>query len=165
MARGYSGIVFYEPKHIGNLGAAFRSAHCFGADFIGLIGPRYSRQPADTTDAGRHVPIFTFADVGSFRDSVPNRSTIVSVEVDGTCDLGRFEHPESAVYILGGEDRSVPFFPGPRVRIESLHCLNMAMAATLILYDRMRKRMRQDRVSAALHHHARLIKAAGGEPL
>jgi tRNA(Leu) C34 or U34 (ribose-2'-O)-methylase TrmL len=38
--RGYFGIAFYEPKFIVNIGTAVRSAKCFGASFIAVIGGR-----------------------------------------------------------------------------------------------------------------------------
>jgi hypothetical protein len=56
--RGYWGIAFYEPKFEENIGTAVRSANCFGANFITIIGNRYEKQPSDTMASYRHLPIF-----------------------------------------------------------------------------------------------------------
>ena len=73
-------------------------------------------------------------------------ATIVTIEVDGDMPLRRFVHPQSAVYLFGGEDRTVPRMKGPRVHIESRLCLNLGMATTLVMYDRARKLDRSERV-------------------
>lgn len=146
MSRGYYGLAFYEPKTPGNFGAAMRSAHCFGASFIALIGGRYARQPADTTYAERHVPLFQFSDIDAFLKATPRLGTLVGLEVDAADDLRTFDHPERAIYLLGGEDRTLPTgLPGARVRIDTPLCLNMAVAASIILYDRSLKRRRTER--------------------
>src|ERR1700676_4687298 len=44
------------------------------------------------------------------------------------------------VYLLGGEDRSVPQIEGAtRVRFPTSHCVNMAVASGLVLFDRKSK--------------------------
>lgn len=137
--RGYFGIAFFEPKTTENIGTAVRSAHCFGADFIAVIGARYHRQASDTMATQRHIPIYEYKDIEDFMTHVPVGCEVVSVEVDGD-DSRNFKHPQSCIYLLGGEDRTLP--PGiteKRVKIPTSHCLNMAVAASIILYDRTLK--------------------------
>lgn len=132
--RGFWGIAFYEPKMEENIGTAIRSAHCFGVDFLAVIGKRYRKEPTDTTAAERHIPIYEYADLEDFKKHLPLKCEIVDVEVDGE-DITNFVHPERAVYLIGGEDRTLPKVGKYRVKFNTDYCLNMAMAATLISYD------------------------------
>lgn len=137
--RGYFGIAFFEPKFEKNMGTAIRNAHCFGADFIAVIGMRYSQQPSDTMKTERHIPIYEYKDLDDFLNHTPKGCEIIVVECDGQ-DVRSFKHPQRAIYLLGGEDRSVPFIKNVlRVRFPTSHCVNMAVASGLILYDRKLK--------------------------
>lgn len=139
--RGYFGIAFYEPKFEENIGTAVRNAHCFGADFIAVIGKRYKRQPSDTMATERHVPIYEYADLEDFLNHVPLGCEVIIVECDGESSAD-FKHPQRAVYLLGGEDRSVPQIPNTkRVKFPTFHCVNMAVASGLMLYDRIIKNL------------------------
>jgi tRNA(Leu) C34 or U34 (ribose-2'-O)-methylase TrmL len=69
---------------------------------------------------------------------------IVTVEFDEKAvDIRQFEHPPRAVYFFGPEDGNVPkwvrhlshYF----IRIPSTHCLNLAAAVNVVLYDRIAK--------------------------
>lgn len=132
-------MAFFEPKVEGNIGTAVRSAHCFGTDFLCLIGKRFKKTPEDTMATERHVPIYEYTDLPDFMAHLPLGAELVVVECDGE-PVETFKHPQRAVYILGGEDRNVPYIEGvKRVRFPTSHCVNMAMAATLISYDRIVK--------------------------
>lgn len=69
--------------------------------------------------------------------------TPVAIEVSGSQNLAYFEHPHNAFYIFGPEDGSLP----PQILskchahvvIPTLHCLNLAVAVSTVLYDRMAK--------------------------
>ncbi len=135
MKRGFWGIAFYEPKFGANIGTAIRSAHCFGADFIAVIGKRYRRQPTDTMATERHIPIYEYRDMYDFLKHLPVGCVPIGVEVDGK-DLTGFVHPERAVYVLGGEDRNLPDRFERRLKINTTHCLNMATAASIIMFHR-----------------------------
>lgn len=67
--------------------------------------------------------------------------TPVCVEfMENAEQLPDFVHPEQAVYVFGPEDGDVPKGIKVRcerfVRIPSRHCLNLAAAVHLVLYDR-----------------------------
>lgn len=134
--RGYFGIAFYEPKFEENIGTAIRNAHCFGADFISVIGKRYKKQPSDTMDTIKHIPIYEYDNLEDFIKHKPLGCEIISVEVDGE-DVKNIKHPSRAVYLIGGEDRTLPDLQGiKKVRFPTDYCVNMAVASALILYDR-----------------------------
>jgi tRNA(Leu) C34 or U34 (ribose-2'-O)-methylase TrmL len=150
IVRGYCGIALLGTKFPSNVGTVLRSAHCFGADFLATIGARYvRRQATDTTAAERHVPLFHFGNVEAFMASLPSTAQVVAIEVDGVADLSSFQHPERAVYLLGAEDRTLPWNDKwKRVRIPTKLCLNLAVAASIVLYDREAK-FRSSKSSAA----------------
>lgn len=143
MKRGYCGIGVYHPKTSENIGTLWRSAHNFGANFIFTIGARYKSQPSDTTKAPRHIPLYNYKDFEDFRTHLPKECELVFVEqAEGARDLSSTVHPESAAYILGAEDYGVPeeVMRGYRkVQIESPMCLNVAVAGSIVLYDRNSK--------------------------
>lgn len=114
-----------------------RSAHNFGASFIATIGERYRKQGSDTTDATKHIPLFHYDTLEDFISSLPKNCEVVRCEVDGKNDIRTFKHPESCVYIFGGEDRSVPEIPlSIGVKIDTPYCLNLATTASLFMFHR-----------------------------
>ena len=134
--RGYCGIAFFEPKFEENIGSAIRNCHCFSADFICIIGKRYSKTPADTTDAKKHIPVYEYKDIDDFTSHIPIGCELISVEVDGE-DIKNFKHPQRAIYIFGGEDRTLPAIKGTkRIKIDTKYCLNMAVTSAVILFSR-----------------------------
>lgn len=143
MKRGYFGIGVYRPKTTENIGTLWRSAHNFGADFIFVIGSRYKRQPGDTTKAERHIPLYEYATFEDFKEHIPRGSEIVFVEqAEGSRNLKETVHPETAVYVLGAEDSGVPeeLMRGyQKVHIDTPFCLNVAVAGSIVLYDRQTK--------------------------
>lgn len=140
MKRGYFGIGVYHPKTTENIGTLWRSAHNFGADFIFTIGRRYKKQPSDTTKAVRHVPLYEYQSFDDLKEHLPRGSNIVFIEqTEGAKNLKEVTHPETAVYILGAEDEGVPeeLMSGyPTVFIDTPMCLNVAVAGSVVMYDR-----------------------------
>jgi tRNA (guanosine-2'-O-)-methyltransferase len=148
MSRGYFGIGVWGPKYTCNIGGLVRSADCFSADFVFTIGRRYEDQASDVSKAARNMPVMFFRDVDEFISVTVNpntaRADIVAVEItDDARDLVTFVHPERAIYLLGGEDRTLPQHIIDRcnsvVKINTKYCLNLASAATVVMYDRKAK--------------------------
>jgi tRNA(Leu) C34 or U34 (ribose-2'-O)-methylase TrmL len=157
--RGYFGVGVWKPKAAVNVGTLWRSCQCFGASFFFTIRERFPEkarinmvradpalgQPGDTTRAWRHVPYLAFEDLEDLRHSVP-LAKIVAVETgvgEPPDDLFRFEHPSRAIYLLGAEDGGIPreVLAGCDyvVEIPSSHCLNVAVAGSIVIYDRCLK--------------------------
>jgi len=140
--RGYIGIALFEPKTIENWGTVVRSAHCFDVDFICTIGNRYKRQMTDTTKGEKHIPFFHYTDLSDFSNHIPSNCEIIPVEVTAEKELAIFKHPERAIYIFGGEDRTLPTeltnnFQS--IKIDTNYCLNLAVTASIVMYDRIVK--------------------------
>lgn len=140
MKRGYFAIGIYEPKTETNIGTLWRSAHNFGADFIFTIGKRYKKERSDTTKAEKHIPLYSYSDWQDFVEHLPSGCEIVCVEqADGARKLGEVVHPERAVYVLGAEDYGIPedkMRGHQKVFIDTPMCLNVAVAGSIVLYDR-----------------------------
>jgi tRNA G18 (ribose-2'-O)-methylase SpoU len=142
--RGYFGIGVYKPKTETNIGTLYRSAHSFGADFIFVIGARYKYQSSDTTKAFLHLPLYEYNTWTDFKEHLPKNCQIVCVELDEKAkDLKDFIHPERCVYVLGSEDNGIPqeyLKTNQIIQINGgKYCLNVAVAGSIILYDRVVK--------------------------
>ncbi len=140
MKRGYFGIGIYHPKTTENIGTLWRSAHNFGADFIFTIGKRYKRQASDTTKAERHIPLYEYNTFEEFKKNLPKGCRIVCIEQsDQSRDLKDSVHPETCAYLLGAEDYGIPekYMEGTqRVFIDTPMCINVAVAGSIVMYDR-----------------------------
>lgn len=144
--RGYWGVGIYHPKTVVNVGTLWRSASAFGAAFLFTVGQRYHRQPSDTVKADRHIPLLEFETLEALSRGLPLGCPLVGVELTETAEsLETFRHPERAAYLLGAEDYGLL----PR-QLELCHhvvripfgnaCLNVAVAGSIVMYDRVRAR-------------------------
>jgi tRNA G18 (ribose-2'-O)-methylase SpoU len=141
--RGYFAIGVEGVSKAGNLGNLVRSAHAFGASFVFTLAPALDlREMAyvDTSDAGGHVPFYTYPDSADL--TLPRDCTLVGVELlDEAVALPSFRHPLRAAYVFGPERGSLS--PGLVercefvVRIPTRFCINVGVAGALVMYDRM----------------------------
>ena len=143
--RGYFGIGVLNLQNGTNYGTLFRSAYAFGADFMFLIGERFEKQASDTTRTERHIPLYQYADFRDFKEHLPFDCRLVSVEVEESAyGIKDFCHPERAAYLLGPENGSIPAELLEEsyaiIQIPTKRCLNVAVAGSIILYDRVMKR-------------------------
>ena len=140
--RGYFGVGVYHPKAEVNIGTLWRSAYIFGAAFIFTIGRRYKNQASDTLKSYRHVPMFHYESFKEFKSHLPHQARLVCVELaERAISLVNMVHPQQAIYLLGAEDDGIPskLMSGSQVvQIPSVRerCLNVAVAGSIIMYDR-----------------------------
>jgi tRNA G18 (ribose-2'-O)-methylase SpoU len=141
--RGYFGIGVEGISKAANIGSIWRSAHAFGASFVFTIGANYAKQEgekSDTSSATEHVPLHEYAGLDDFK--LPRECQLVGVElVPGAIELPSFQHPRQAAYVLGPE-RGVLSPPllarcDYVVQIPTAFCVNVGIAAALVMYDRM----------------------------
>jgi tRNA(Leu) C34 or U34 (ribose-2'-O)-methylase TrmL len=143
-------IVLMNPKFPHNVGQVIRMCAAFEAKQIVYTGDRMEELLGELGRIPREERLKAYKHVGLERDDRPfdrfkaTKASVVCVEVDATAEyLPYFEHPTNAVYVFGPEDGSV--FKAARhdchrfVQIPSLHCLNLATAVGLLLYDRHAK--------------------------
>lgn len=141
---GYFGIGCLGMKTSHNYGTLFRTAQIFGADFIFLIGSRFARQATDTMNSSQHIPTFSYADFEDFQNHRPYACPLIGIELtESATPVEHFTHPRKAIYLLGAEDngltrealnccQSIIKLPGKR-------SLNVSVAGSLVLYDRILK--------------------------
>lgn len=146
MTRGYFAVGVYHPMHEVNVGTLWRSAAAFGAAFVFTVGKRYRpHQASDTAKAPLHTPLFHFASIDDLHAHLPHGCPLVGVEQTLTATaLHIFPHPERAAYLLGAEDSGLP-----AAVLERCHyvteirgaspCLNVAVAGSIVLYDRSQR--------------------------
>jgi tRNA(Leu) C34 or U34 (ribose-2'-O)-methylase TrmL len=143
--RGYFGIGVYRPKTEVNIGTLWRSAYLYQADFIFTIGHRYKYQASDTMKTARHIPLWNFETYEEFQIHLPDEAQIVCIELHEQAKLlPEAYHPQCAVYLLGAEDDGLPedILRGKqKIQIPTSmpFSLNVAVAGTLVMYDRFVK--------------------------
>lgn len=135
-----TGICLYQPKFEANFGSIMRIAYNFDVDFVCCVGSRYKHIKTDTPKAERHIPTFFFKDFNQFKESVPQDCSLVCLEINQKSRLlEKFCHPKNAIYIFGGEDRTIPediVAQTIPLKIETNKCLNQAVCAGIVLFHR-----------------------------
>lgn len=145
--RGYFGIGIYEPKWEENIGTLWRSSFIFGAVFIFTIGKKYKKQPTDTPDTVKHIPLFNFENFNDFKNKIPINSKLICIELIKEAEsLHKFIHPERAVYLLGSEDHGIPeeiYKVNTTISIpqKEKFSLNVAVAGSIVMADRYFKNL------------------------
>lgn len=142
--RGYFGIGIENTKTKMNIGTLWRSAYGLGAAFIFVIGNRYKSQASDTVKAMRHIPLYHFDTFEQFYENMPKDCLLVGVELhERSRKLEGYGHPERAIYLLGAEDHGLSKTAITKchsiVEFDSKHCLNVAVAGSIVMYDRQCK--------------------------
>ncbi|PHR53134.1 MAG: rRNA methyltransferase [Robiginitomaculum sp.] len=140
--RGYFAIGAERISKPMNLGAILRTAHAFGASFAFTIKAHHNvldMEMADTSRSSGHLPLYHYGSATELR--LPEQCTLVGIELtEEAIDLPSFRHPRNAAYLLGPEDGSI----SPElqeqcefvVRIPTRFCINLGLAAALVMYDR-----------------------------
>ena len=141
--RGYFGVGSERISKQMNLGAVMRTAHAFEASFIFTLGSRLKAREAalsDTSKSAEHVPLYEWASVDDM--ALPKGCVLVGVELDERAvELPTFPHPLNAAYLLGPEKGDLSDAAKARcahiVKIPTRFCVNLSVAAAIVMYDRM----------------------------
>ena len=141
--RGFFGIGVEGISKAMNIGSIFRTAHAFEASFVFTVGASYpveEGRKADTSSTLNHTPFYQFPDKKSM--VLPEKCVLVGVELtEDAIELPSFRHPARAAYILGPERDSLSTEMAKQcqfiIRIPSRFCVNVSIAAAIVMYDRV----------------------------
>ena len=134
-----------------NVGTLWRSAYSLGAAMIFTVGRRYEPRKhggaGDTSKTPRHLPLLHFETWGDYRAHAPFGWVPVGIEIGREAvSLVDYKHPDPVVYILGAEDSGLTNEAAALCRdlivIPSRYCLNVAVAGSIVMYDRAAKKER-----------------------
>lgn len=133
-----------------NVGAIFRTAHAFYADFVFTVNPRIDMRSTvpdgktfydtDTSKTFSQVPYYEYSTPMDI--AVPKNCAIVGVELtDDACALPEFCHPNRAAYVFGPErgylSEDMQSCCDYMIKIPTKFCLNVSVACAIIIYDRV----------------------------
>jgi tRNA(Leu) C34 or U34 (ribose-2'-O)-methylase TrmL len=143
-------VALVNPKYPHNVGAAVRAAACFGISQVWFSGDRVTLTAGKRQRLPREERMKGYQDVNlahsdRFFDAFGRDVVPVAVELrDGAELLPQFTHPERALYVFGPEDGGLGAAQLRHchrvVVIPTRHCVNLAAAVYLTLYDRLVKR-------------------------
>lgn len=139
--RGYSAIGLYMPKTHSNVGGVLRVAYCYGAAIVAITGQRFESHATDTPKTWKSIPLLQTDDL---KKVVPYDCVPVAVEIiPGARLLMDYTHPPRAFYVFGPEDgtlgKEVLSWCRDVVSVPTNICMNLAVCAAVVLYDRMLK--------------------------
>lgn len=136
-------IILSNPKYSANVGAAVRAASCFGAKQVWWTGNRFNLEEGDRLPREERMKGYKDVELRQFDrpfEHFPNAVPVAIELLPNSENLIDFIHPENAVYVFGPEDGSIApvvrRFCHRFVSIPSKHCLNLAAAVYIVLYDR-----------------------------
>lgn len=140
--RGYFGIGVERISKAMNLGAVLRTGHAFGASFAFTIKAHHRAKMvdrADTSKSDQHLPLYEWTNLDEM--VLPKGCTLIGVELDERAiNLPSFRHPINAAYLLGPEKGSLSEEATNLcthiVKIPTKFCINVSLAAALVMYDR-----------------------------
>lgn len=137
--KGYSVISLYFPINPINIGSVLRAMSCFNSSLLIIEkGSKKIKSSTDVTNYWKEIPVIRTENIFS---AVPYACVPVAIEItDNAKSLVTFHHPKRAMYIFGPENGSLPNRITSRckytIKIPTSHCLNLAAAANIVLYDR-----------------------------
>lgn len=144
--RGYFAVGMEGVSKGHNLGAVLRTAHAFGASFAFTVGAEADARVGssgahlvDTSTAARHLPVYEWSTPADL--ILPRDCALVGVELcERSVNLPSFRHPLRAAYVVGPEKGSlspeIEAICEHVVAIPTRFCLNVGLAAALVMYDR-----------------------------
>lgn len=141
--RGYFALGAEGISKSGNIGTIVRTAHAFGASFVFTVNAALDMEEVrrtDTSGGTEHVPFYAWDRVAEM--ALPSGCQLVGVELtDDAIPMPSFRHPLRAAYVLGPERGSLSRTMQARcdhiVMIPTKFCVNVSVAAAIVLYDRM----------------------------
>lgn len=139
---GYFGIGIIHGKTNDNLGTLWRSAAILGASFIFTIDHKYKHQTSDVQRTWRKIPLFQYNTFDEFYNALPYSCKLVGIELDDSAvPIRSYEHPTSAVYLLGSESSGLSKKIMSRchdlISLPGSDSMNVSVAGSIVMFDRI----------------------------
>jgi tRNA(Leu) C34 or U34 (ribose-2'-O)-methylase TrmL len=144
-----------NPKNPTNVGSVMRAAGNYDVEQVFYTGTRYDKAAqyagklnnTDTQNVSKKIALTNvenLSELPSKLGNMPVSTKVICVDlVEGAIPLPHFEHPESAIYIFGPEDSTVPQEVIDKadavVYVPTKGCMNLAASVNVLLYDRLAK--------------------------
>jgi len=141
------GIATVNFKHDGNIGYLIRSAACFGADAVHVIGSLPKRKVLNPLSGSLmdYIKINQYPDPAAFVEYTKNNNIqLISAELceeSESIETYDFDFTRPVCIVVGNEEVGIPieilnnsdkiFIPMPGVG----YCLNTSQAANILLYE------------------------------
>jgi tRNA(Leu) C34 or U34 (ribose-2'-O)-methylase TrmL len=144
-------VILISPKDEFNVAQSLRNLAELAGDepaklvvvnrrYVPATGEKGDRKPRPfRMKAYDHVQV-------EYHESIPNWAyldsgrTVVVECLDWATSLPTFKHPKNPIYIFGPEDGNIPKWIIEKtkkyVKVETLECLNLAMAVGIVIYDK-----------------------------
>lgn len=145
MSKGFFGIGIENSKTGMNIGTLWRSAQIMGASFIFTIGNRYKLQASDTLKTPRNIPLYNHKTFDEFFEAMPYDCPLIGLELSKEAQpIKEFTHPKRCIYLLGAEDNGLSKYAIEHchqlVQLPGEFSLNVAVAGSLVMFDRLQKK-------------------------
>ncbi|NIN00504.1 MAG: TrmH family RNA methyltransferase [candidate division Zixibacteria bacterium] len=149
-------VILIDPKFPFNVGSTVRAAACFGVKQVWFTGDRIEKELEGRKRLPREERMKGYKEVDLIHFNFPfdmfENVAPVCMEVrENSEPLTSFNHPENAIYVFGPEDGSIG---KPILRlchrfvvIPTKHCVNLAAAVYITLYDRYSKLWKERRTA------------------
>ena len=142
---GFFGIGIVNNSDEKNIGVLWRSAYILGASFIFTVGKKYKPQGCDTTKTWAKIPLYHYKTMEDLKQNLPYSTKIIAVELAENAELiYSFKHPDQAIYLLGNEQiglsEAIVESCHATVKIPGDRSLNVAVAGSIVMYDRLLKK-------------------------
>ena len=142
---GFYGIGILHTDDHQNIGTLWRSAFVLGASYIFTVDKKYKRQGSDVKNAWASIPLYHFKTMIELKNHLPYSTKLVGIELAQEAKaIESFIHPIRAAYLLGSERIGLP--PSAMsdchdiVKLPGSQSLNVAVAGSLVMYDRLSKK-------------------------
>jgi len=145
---GFFGIGILNNVDEINIGTLWRSAYILGATFIFTVDKKYKKQTTDVTNAWQKIPLYHYDSVEELRKNLPYDTQLIGVELDDKAlAIEAYQHPHRCVYLLGNEQSGLPRHVLQQchqlVQLPGDYSLNVAVAGSILMYDRKAKRSKR----------------------
>lgn len=141
---GFFGIGIVNSHDELNIGTLWRTAYIMGAAFIFTVDRKYKKQTSDVVNAWQKIPLYHYDTIEALKQNLPYDTPLIAVELnDDAIELAEYQHPNRAVYLLGNEQsgltRETLSQCHQTVKLPGTFSLNVAVAGSIVIYDRVSK--------------------------